>query len=452
MDNYILLRNKFPTFVYHSFYVNEIEYYYEIIYDFEIVGLCKFNPKLKISKIYLKKLDSMSNYIIFNIGMIELLSYWKATCSKDVIIEAGYIDDNQIAWFQKLYYYGLGELFYRNGIINNIDDFMTIKCIHKKENNFCNYTKKSGYLIPIGGGKDSCVTLELLKKYYKSNYCFMINAKDAMLNCAKIAGYKEDKIFLVNRILDSKIIELNDKGFINGHTPFSSIVAFISYLIAYENDLEYIILSNEFSSNEETVIGTKINHQYSKSYEFEKDFNEYIYNYFDKNIIYFSILRPLTELQIAKMFSNYKKYHKLFKSCNLGSKEKSWKWCCNCPKCLFTFIILSPFLTDDEMINIFGNNLLDRKDLLDSFLSLIGQNNVKPFECVGSIEEVNYALSIKIRNIKKLNGEMPFLLDYYFKNYYNDDINYKFLNSFNCVHNLNEKQLNLLKEEWEKYV
>ena len=163
-------------------------------------------------------------------------------------------------------------------------------------------------------------------------------------------------------------------------------------------------------------------------------------------------MRPLTELQIAKMFSNYKKYHKLFKSCNLGSKEKSWKWCCNCPKCLFTFIILSPFLTDDEMINIFGNNLLDRKDLLDSFLSLIGQNNVKPFECVGSIEEVNYALSIKIRNIKKLNGEMPFLLDYYFKNYYNDDINYKFLNSFNCVHNLNEKQLNLLKEEWEKYV
>ena len=104
MDNYILLRNKFPTFVYHGFCVNKVEDYYEITYDFETVGLCKFSPKLRINKRYLKKLDSMSNYIIFNIGMIELLSYWKATCSKEVIIEAGYIDDNQILWYKKLFY------------------------------------------------------------------------------------------------------------------------------------------------------------------------------------------------------------------------------------------------------------------------------------------------------------------------------------------------------------
>lgn len=452
MDNYILLRNKFPTFVYHGFCVNKLEDYYEITYDFETVGLCKFSPKLRINKRYLKKLDSMSNYIIFNIGMIELLSYWKATCSKDVIIEAGYIDDNQILWFKKLFYYGLGELFYKNNIFNSIDDFMNLKCVYKKENYYCKSTNKRGYLIPIGGGKDSCVTLELLKKSYKDNCCFMINPKNIMIECTKVAGYTEDKLFLINRILDKQIIDLNSQGFINGHTPFSSIVAFLSYLIAYENDIEYIVLSNESSANEETIIGTKINHQYSKSYEFEKDFNEYIHNYFDKNITYFSILRPLSEIQISKLFSNYKKYHKIFKSCNLGSKEESWKWCCNCPKCLFTFIILSPFLSDDEMIGIFGDNLLDRKDLLDHFLSLIGESSAKPFECVGSIEEVNYALNTKIENLKIINGKMPFLLDYYLKNYYKNNIDYNLLNKFNYVHNLNYKHINLLKEEWKKYV
>ena len=104
------------------------------------------------------------------------------------------------------------------------------------------------------------------------------------------------------------------------------------------------------------------------------------------------------------------------------------------------------------MIGIFGDNLLDRKDLLDHFLSLIGESSAKPFECVGSIEEVNYALNTKIENLKIINGKMPFLLDYYLKNYYKNNIDYNLLNKFNYVHNLNYKHINLLKEEWKKYV
>ena len=110
-------------------------------------------------------------------------------------------------------------------------------------------------------------------------------------------------------------------------------------------------LSNESSANESNVQGEKINHQYSKSFEFENDFRKYYNKYLKRNVEYFSFLRPLNELQIAMAFSKFEKYHTIFKSCNVGSKGAEWKWCCNCPKCLFVYIILSPFLYKQKLIN-----------------------------------------------------------------------------------------------------
>ena len=105
---------------------------------------------------------------------------------------------------------------------------------------------------------------------------------------------------------------------------------------------------------------------------------------------YYSYLRKLTELQIAERFARYPAYFKVFKSCNAGSKED--KWCCNCPKCLFAYIILSPFIDDATMIDIFGEDLLDKPSLAQNFDELAGLSLNKPFECVGTIGEVNEAL------------------------------------------------------------
>ena len=169
-------------------------------------------------------------------------------------------------------------------------------------------------------------------------------------------------------------------------------------MIAYLSNRKNIILSNEGSANEPTIIGTNINHQYSKTYEFEKDFYEYTKRYFKIDIKYFSLLRPIKEIQIAKLFSKMNKYHKLFRSCNVGSKKDPWEWCCNCPKCLFIFIILRAFLSKEKMESIFGENLLDNKNLEESFLELIGEADTKPFECIGTIEEVHYAMNRIITN------------------------------------------------------
>lgn len=444
MNKYNELRNEYDTFIYDSYEIEELENTTKIIYNFIVPSLTQYKPTLEVKKF---KIDSFTKNLIFHIGLVELVSYWKATCSKNVIIKAGYINKEQIEFFKKLYFYGLGELFYTNGITPNYDDFINIKCELKEQNiEIPNYVG-NGNLIPIGGGKDSNVTLEIMKSDFEDNLCFIINPKQVTLSCAQTAGYSNEKIVTVKRTIDKNLIELNKQGFINGHTPFSALVAFLSYFNAYITGKKYILLSNESSANESNVDGTKINHQYSKTYEFECDFNEYTKKYFKIDIKYFSLLRPLSEYQIAMLFSNYEKYHEIFKSCNVGSKKEPWHWCCSCPKCLFVYIILSPFLYKEKLIRIFGEDLFEKEDLIDIFIELTGYGKTKPFECVGTYEEVRYAIT---KTISKLDKQ-PYLLKYYKEHFELENLNKNLENKYNRENNLNPYFENLLKSELKKW-
>lgn len=441
------LREKYSTFIYDSFSVKNTEDEIILKFKFIIENLTTFEPEVKIIKNSLNiddKLIENCQNAAFHIGLIELISYWKATCSPNVIIKAGYINDEQINWFKKLYFYGLGELFYTNGIKINIDDFMHVSCESNEIYEDVKNTQNTGYLIPIGGGKDSCVTLECLKKQ-NDNYCLIVNPKPVTLECAKAAGYGDDKIVKVVRKIDTNLLDLNKQGFINGHTPFSSMLAFLSYFIADIIGKKYIALSNESSANESNVDGEKINHQYSKSVEFENDFRYYSAKYLKRNTEYFSFLRPLNELQIAMAFSKFEKYHNIFKSCNVGSKGEVWKWCCNCPKCLFVYTILSPFLYKEKLLNIFGEDLFEREDLLTTFVELTGNGETKPFECVGTYEEVCFAISKTIANLGE--SKLPYLLKYYKDNFKLSNLEIDLTKNYYPENNLTEEQTKILKEE-----
>ncbi len=427
MSKFDELREKYPNFIYDDYILEVKDNELIITYKFVIENLETFKPILKIplDNIKININDSMLKKIIFNLGMVEVVSYLKCTCSKNVIIKAGFINEEQINFFKKLYYNGLGEFLYLNKIDIDMEDLFDITCEVKEEDCVIPTYEGTGNLIAIGGGKDSCVSLELLKDEHDTNTCFIINPKKVTLDCAKKANYNDNSIIGITRILDKKIISMNEKGFLNGHTPFSAIVAFSSYLTAYIYKKENIVLSNENSANETTVIGTSINHQYSKSIEFENDFREYTNKFFGTNINYFSLLRPLTEFQIGMLFASYKKYHQIFKSCNPGSKKEPWCWCSKCAKCLFVYTILSPFLYKDELIKIFGTDLFEDKELLKIFIELLGYGKTKPFDCVGSYSEVRYAVSLLIT---KLEGKLPYLLQYYQDNYELElDIDFKTL-------------------------
>lgn len=438
MNKFLELRSKYPTFIYHSYHIEEVTNTIKLTFHFEIEGLKEFYPTIEIPKtknIDIK--DEFFSYLAFHVGLMELISYWKCTCSPNVYIKAGYLSEEQLNWFKKVYYHGLGEFRYLNHIDISMDEFMNITCTEKKYDINIPEFKGVGNLIPVGGGKDSNVTLELLSGL--DNHAFIINPKEVTLKCANIAGY-QDKTIGVKRVIDANLLELNKEGFLNGHTPFSGIVAFISYLVSFIYKKKYIVLSNEASANEATVIGTDINHQYSKSFLFESDFNSYVKKYFKIDITYFSLLRPLNELQIAMLFSRLKKYHSVFKSCNVGSKKEPWHWCSSCPKCLFVYIILSPFLSKNELVDIFGEDLFAKEELLDTFLELLGFRETKPFECVGTRDEVRYAVSMAIKN----RNDLPYLLAYYKEHY--PIVNYDCLNNFNLENNVPQEFIKILKE------
>jgi hypothetical protein len=409
---------KFDVFSFNDYVIEYEKDKVTISYNYEIEKLVAFNHVIEIpctnnniNKDYVDKLA-------FNLGIVEIVNYWKSTMAKNVIIKCGKLNEEQVTFFKKLFYNGLGEFLYRNNISVSLDSFMNFTFEGEEKTATAEFNGL-GNMIAIGGGKDSCVSLELLKNE-EHNSCVIMNPKSVNIECCHIAGYQDSNIIVIKRKLDSKIIDLNNKGFLNGHVPFSGVVAFVCYLTAYLNNKKNIILSNESSANEVNVKGTNVNHQYSKSYEFEKDFQDYSSKYLGKDIWYFSLLRGLSEYQIGLLFAKKcKKYYSTFKSCNVGSKTEPWHWCGKCAKCLFVYSLLSPSLYPDELINIFGHDLFEDESLLTTFEELLGKKNIKPFDCVGTFEEVNYAIT---KTIKNHSGNLPYLLEYYKDNYYDESI------------------------------
>ena len=388
---YDSLRQTFESFSYEGFHYSVENGTFFAQFDFVLSPEIAFHPNFSIPARSFYHWDSIPkpllDNIVFHIGMIELISYWKIACPKKVVIKPFALDEEQIRWWKKLYFNGLGEFFYVNGITASINDFMQIDCsdaaCHVTANDSALLSEQT--LIPIGGGKDSVVTLELLKNRIPA-IPLIINPRGATNECLAAAGFDDDQAAIIKRTLDPTMLRMNAEGYLNGHTPFSAMLAFYTILLGFATKSRYIALSNESSANEPTVPDTEINHQYSKSVAFENDFRRYVAKYIDADIQYFSFLRPLNELQIAKLFSRAKEYRKVFKSCNAGSKTDSW--CGRCPKCLFTWLALSPFISRGELADIFGKDLLKDNDLRPILDQLDGSAEVKPFECVGTVGEV----------------------------------------------------------------
>ena len=248
---------------------------------------------------------------------------------------------------------------------------------------------KDRELVLVGGGKDSAVTLEKISQTKKEFNCLLLNPTDAALKITEAAGCKNP--IIIKRTIDPKLLQLNEHGYLNGHTPFSAYLAFLGILVGVVYDYKNIVISNESSANEANVtwLGHKINHQYSKSKEFEKDFQDYCKKYLAPANFY-SYLRALNELAVSEKFSKLGKYHLLFRSCNKGSKLGIW--CGQCPKCVSTFITLYPYL-GEKTVEIFGKNLLKDQKLKPIIEGLMGKNHlVKPFECVATYDEIKKAL------------------------------------------------------------
>ncbi|MBQ9417545.1 MAG: hypothetical protein IJU19_03090 [Bacteroidales bacterium] len=403
MDNngqYAALRRQYPVFDYEGYHYAFDTDGLHLRFDFRM-GDIEFHPTACIeSRPWLSRdlpPDELDR-LVFDIGMVETISYWKSACPPTLRVGCGTLDAEAIAFWKKLYRLGLGEFFFTNAIAAPTDDFLTIiahggphcsATTPQASTQATSAADASTYLVPIGGGKDSVVSLELLRRAGSRVRPLIMNPRGATRDCARTAGFPMGEVLVIRRTIDPALLDLNRRGYLNGHTPFSAMLAFYTRLAARLSGISQVALSNESSANESTVAGTAVNHQYSKSLDFEDDFRRYASS---PAFRYFSLLRPLSELQIAMLFSRLTPYHEVFRSCNAGSRTDSW--CGHCAKCLFAYLILSPFLPPERLAALFGKDMLADASLRPVMLQLAGLAPTKPFECVGTVAEVRQALAM----------------------------------------------------------
>ncbi len=379
-----------------------IELYYQ--YNFEN------NKKIKFTeKIFLPKKINLENQLVKNLlTAIHLLcgiSYYKAYCPAK-ILHPYKINKEQAEFFNTVYKKGLGEFLYKNKIKpTKIAKFSYSK---QTENLPVPIKPLKKSLLGLGGGKDSIVAYELLKQINQPLKPLIIETKHRQsLIRQKILEQIPEKSIKIIRSIDLDNLE-KCKNSLNGHIPISAIYASLGILLCALLNYQEFIVANEFSSDFHNIKwkGLYANHQWSKTSEFENMFQNYIKNYISPNLRYFSILRQFYEIRIAKLFSKYPKYFPYFSSCNrfelLNKKTQNQQrpWCCECPKCAFVFLILSPFVSKKNLTKIFGKNLFNQKELLPMFEELLGLKNFKPFECVGTFKEAKTAFILASKKYK----------------------------------------------------
>lgn len=330
------------------------------------------------------------------------VSYFKIFFPKNIIIKGIDLSQETTTFLNNFYTQGLGEYAFVNNLkIKGMINFpVTLKTQGKiKPNQKITLPRKTA--VPIGGGKDSIVTLELLKKNKEPLVLFIVGDAQPLFSTIKIANLP---YIQVQREVDKKLFSLNKTGVKNGHVPITGLISMIAAVSAIIYGFDTIVMSNERSANTGNVLhnGQEVNHQYSKSLDFEKKFSDYIRKNFPINLNYFSILRPLSELAISRIFSNYPQYHSSFRSCGISYKQEKKKrlsgWCANCAKCRFIFLSLALFVDKNKLTSIFGKNLLNDPQQTIGYRELTGLEGHRPFDCVGEIEESLFVFSEMIKS------------------------------------------------------
>lgn len=340
------------------------------------------------------KSTDLIDRLLFNVHLAIGISYWKAYVPKEIQIKTGELSKEQALFWNTVYTKGLGEFFYTNQL--DFRGLVHFPFLDNVDHTPVALDTNDTSLVLLGGGKDSLVTVELMQAMKQPFDTYSLNQYDIISQQAdKLTGQH----YVVKRYIDKKLLELNEAGAYNGHVPISMVYTFTALLLAAIKKHSYVIASNERSANSGNVEyqGEEINHQWSKSFEFEQMFQQYVESYITSDIKYFSLLRPLSEFHIAKLFSQYPQWHELFTSCNRNftmAGHDGKRWCGQCAKDAFVFTILSSWLPQSDLVKIFGKNIYADRALLDLFKQLLGKKDHKPFDCVGTVEEMTVALEL----------------------------------------------------------
>jgi hypothetical protein len=406
--------NRYQTFIFKSYQFDEPSKTLRLYYSYD--EQLSFSETFKFSFDFANYSPEVLDRAIQSLFFMAGVSYYKAYLPQEIKLESGQLDKLEADFFSKTYQKGLAELFY----VNDLDPEMPVLFPVNSEKNEPVLSSGEGFLIGIGGGKDSLVSTELLRNLPNVSTWSVGHDPNILKPLADLIGLTH---YDVERKIDPKLYDLNKQDNVyNGHIPLSAILACLGTVVAVLSGRRDVVVSNESSANEPnlTYQGVKINHQYSKSLEFEQDFQAYLSHNFGESIRYYSFLRPLTELRIAEIFSKngFEKYKAVFSSCNKAFRHTSTHifWCGECPKCAFAFLAFTPFIDRAKLEALWrGKNLLLDLSLEPTYRQLLGIEGNKPLDCVGEIKEARSAMELAKNiypDLEKYQYEIPENYDY----------------------------------------
>ena len=341
--------------------------------------------------------------------LVAGVSYYKAAVPGEIRIDGYAIDADTAALLESLYLHGLGEFAYRNGLdlhgrikfpvsfpLPSVGEGGTATGSSGRAGEGESLGLREHALVAIGGGKDSLVSIEALRELGVEQTVTWIGGSQLIAACAARTGLPTLNL---GRQLAPQLFEFNRQGAWNGHIPVtavnSAILVFAAVLLGYDQ----VVFSNERSASYGSIIpGTgEVNHQWSKGWQFESAFGDYVQRNIAADLRYYSLLRPLSELAVARQFAKSDRYDAWFSSCNrnfhlLGERPAA-RWCGVCPKCHFVFLALAPFMPKPRLTAIFGRNLLDDPAQAAGYDALLEYQDHKPFECVGEGRESRAAMA-----------------------------------------------------------
>lgn len=335
--------------------------------------------------------------------LIAGISYYKAVLAVRIDTGESRVDAEMAGFLNGLYLDGLAEFAYVNGLdLTNLIDFSINTgagaAAPSQPGDAAAYPVDlpDRALVAMGGGKDSLVCLQMLKGAGFEVQPACVGGSELIGETVRASGLP---LIRIRRELAAELAAMNRAGAWNGHVPVTAINSAILVCAGLLYGYRYVVFANESSASEATLKdgrGREINHQYSKSLAFEKNFAALVAHRVTPGIEYFSLLRPYSELAIAARFAKMTGLHEVFSSCNRNFHQDgshiSGRWCLDCPKCRFAALALAPFLSPEQLLAIQGADLLDDEGQLDGFKSLCGLDAPKPFECVGSVAESRAAV------------------------------------------------------------
>ncbi len=329
-----------------------------------------------------------------SLHLIAGISYYKAAVPAEICNEAAPIDAATAAMLDEIYLHGLGEFAHQNGL--DLQDRIRFPADAGANAVPAAAGLSRRTLVPIGGGKDSLVTVELLRAQGEPMTAAWVGSSALIQATAERTGLA---MLNIRREISPLLFEMNRNGAYNGHIPVTAINSAILSCAAILYDFDAIAFSNERSASSANLVrdGFAVNHQWSKGLRFEQLFRAHLQRAVASDLDYFSVLRAFSELAVTERFARLEQYHTVFSSCNrnfkiLGERPTS-RWCGECPKCHFVFLALAPFLPKARLLSIFGRNLLDDAALASAFDALLELDAHKPFECVGEGRESRAAMA-----------------------------------------------------------